>query len=208
MTPNVAVPNRLLAYSYSTNPGEALEEWHFTGDTVDHEKPIASCELCDQTDLRYHFRIYNDQTGNELWVGSHCILKFDVPVYDDAGNRLSAKRAESKLNSLIEKMQLAYCIRALESLAVAEKNEILATALRYYRARGYLTPKQANVVLWRLKKNGIDHKPTFFKVRLTKGKYRDDLASMPDFHVHTIWPALSPKQREFAIECGHTPPPR
>ncbi len=44
-------------------------EWSFTENTVDHESPIETCELCGQQDLRYHFEIANQYTDATLWVG-------------------------------------------------------------------------------------------------------------------------------------------
>jgi hypothetical protein len=79
--------------------------------------------------------------------------------------------------------------------------------LEYYKRHGTLTPKYANVVFWRLKTNGIDHQPSFFKVELKRQQHIDDLQSMPTGRVHRFWAALSPAQRKKAIALGHTPPP-
>jgi hypothetical protein len=171
----------------STLPG-AFEEWSFTENTVDHEQPVETCQLCDQEELRYHFEIRNALTHKCLWVGSQCILKFNLSVFEN-GRRLSAGDSQKKLDRLMQQMRLESCIRALERLASSENNEILANALGYYRTNKHLTPKYAFVVLWRLRQNQIDHSPSFFKVSLKKNKYKADLRGMPLSRVHTIWPA-------------------
>jgi hypothetical protein len=56
----------------------ALREWKFTGSLTDHGKPIAQCGLCGHSGLRYHFMIANQLSGEVLWVGSQCILHFDL----------------------------------------------------------------------------------------------------------------------------------
>jgi hypothetical protein len=201
-----AVKRNILPRSVDQRLPHVFREWRFTGATKDFGEAIETCQLCEQEQLRYHFKIRNDKTHSHLWVGSQCILKFGVAVYD-GGVLLSPDRARRKLHGLIAEMRLKACLLALEQLAIEENNDILRTALKYYREHGYLSPKLAFVVLWRLEANRIDHSPSFFKVSLRRSKYQDDLENMPTSHVHTIWPALSTAQRATAIERGHAPPP-
>lgn len=139
-------------------------------------------------------------------MGSQCILKFGLSVFED-GRRLSASDTQKKLDRLTQQMRGESCVRALERLAAAENNPILANALKYFRLHKSLSPKFAFVVLWRLKENQIDHSPSFFKVNLKRGKHQQDLKSMKLGHVHLIWPALSSSQRAMAIRLGHVAPP-
>ncbi|MDK1286271.1 hypothetical protein [Pseudoalteromonas umbrosa] len=191
--------------SESTTLHEALQEWYFTENLQDHGKPIEDCELCNQEQLRYHFEIKNRNTFNCLWVGSSCILKFQVQVFDK-GVLLNIDGAKKKLNALTLDMRLDTCIKALVELAATESNNILKNALEFYKRNQFLTPKYAFVVLWRLKINNIDHSPSFFKVSLKKDKYKKDLADMPLDRVHVIWSALSSSQRNLAISYGHSIP--
>lgn len=199
------VRNSILPLSVAATLPKAFEEWRFTGLTVDHGDACEVCELCGQEGLRYHFQIENYLTRNSLEVGSHCILDFDVGVYD-GGVRLSAKEAAKVLNKRIQQMRVESCLAALSKLAEAEANKILRSALEYYRINKFLTPKFAFVVFWRLKRNGIDHDASFFKVSLKKQKYRDDLAAMDTSKVHFFWMALTAAQRKMAIEMGHIGP--
>jgi hypothetical protein len=199
------VRENILPLSVGGTLPEAFKEWSFTEKTIDHEEPVETCHLCGQEALRYHFEIQNNQTRKVLWVGSHCILKFGVSVFE-SGRRLSGTDTKRKLERLTQKMRLESCIRALSKLALAEKNEILDNALDYYRKKKFLSPKYAFVVLWRLQKNKIDHSPSFFKISVKRDKYQADLKSMPLSHVHTIWSALSSSQRKMAIDFGHIAP--
>ena len=199
------VRDNILPLSVGSTLPEAFEEWSFTERTEDHEQPIETCQLCEQEALRYHFEIRNSLTNKILWVGSQCILKFGLSVFE-SGRRLSESDAKKKLERLMQQMRLGSCMRALEKLAIAEKNEILSNALQYYRKNKYLSPKFAFVVLWRLRSNKIDHSPSFFKINLKRDKYQNDLRSMSLSHVHTIWTALSSSQRDMAIRMGHSAP--
>jgi hypothetical protein len=200
------VAESLLPLSIAATLPEAIEEWYFTENIEDHYEPIETCQLCGQEDLRYHFEIENEFTHKTLWVGSHCILQFDVPVYDGE-RRLTPKETKAKLDKLTEKMQLDSCVKALEKLAQTENTDILRNALAYYQRRKKLSPKFAFVVFWRLSKHKIDHRPSFFSIDLKRNKYADDLREMETSRVHFFWKALTIPQRQRAIEMGHYPPP-
>ena len=199
------VADNILPLSLTGTLPEAFKEWYFTENMEDHEIAGEDCELCDQEQLRYHFEIKNRHTNHRLWVGSSCILKFQVQVFDN-GALLDAKGSAKKLETLKRKMRLESCIKALRKLAASEDNDILSSALDFYLKNKYLTPKFAFVVFWRLNSNKIDYSPSFFKVSLKKDKYKRDLAQMPLDRVHMIWPALSSSQRKLAISFGHSAP--
>ncbi len=199
------VRDNILRLSVASSLPQAFKEWRFTDHTVDHEEPSEVCGLCDKRELRYHFEIENELTKERLMVGSHCILKFDVPVYEK-GELLGRSEARQKLNKLKEEMHREACIRALEKMLEREDNQILRGALGYYKEHGYLTPKYAFVVLWRLGANNVNHTPSFFTVRLNRESLKDDLKKMNQHRVTTIWPALSDAQRKLAIRLGHTSP--
>lgn len=199
------IADNILPLSLAGSLPEAFKEWYFTENVEDHEIATEDCELCDQEQLRYHFEIKNRHTDHRLWVGSSCILKFQVQVFE-SGVLLDAKSSEKKLNKIKQKMRLDSCIKALRALAASENNDILSNALDFYLKNKYLTPKFAFVVFWRLSSNKIDHSPSFFKVSLKKDKYKRDLASMPTDRIQMIWPALSSSQRKVAIGYGHSAP--
>ena len=199
------VADNILPLSISGELSEAFKEWYFTEITEDHEDIIENCQLCNQEQLRYHFEIKNKYTQKTLMVGSSCILKFNVAVYEK-DILLNEKDSKKKLNQFLKKMRLESCIKALEKLAVKENNIILKNALTYYSKNKYLTPKFAFVVFWKLQEKNIDHTPSFFKISLKKNKFKDDLAEMKTSRVHYFWKALSSSQKKLAIEYGHTEP--
>ncbi len=200
------VRESILPLSVADNLPDAFDEWYFTGHTEDFYEPTEICELCDHHDLRYHFEIKNQFTGHSLNVGSQCILKFDVPVYAEDGSRLSAADARKHLDTYVKKMRLDACLAALERLAQSENNQILNSALEYYRRNKKLTPKLAFVVFWKLKTHNIDHHPSFFSITLKRKKYVYDLGSMATDRVHFFWEAMTPAQRDKAMSLGHSAP--
>jgi hypothetical protein len=122
------VRESILPLSVGGSLPRAFEEWYFTEMVVDHETPIETCQLCGQEDLRYHFQIQNEFTDHTQWVGSQCILKFDVAVFED-GRRLTESEAKKKLSKLTENMRLEACLKALETVAEVENSDVLRNAL-------------------------------------------------------------------------------
>lgn len=201
------VSANILPRSVSQTLPEAFREWSFTDTVEDHEEAEEVCQLCDQEQLRYHFLIRNELTSHELWIGSRCILKFGISVYDERRRKLSPEESKKKLDLLMEQMRLESCLKALHRLAVTENNEILQKALAYYKQHKVLTPKFAFVVFWRLQTHRIDHSPSFFKISLKRIQHKKDLREMQPSRVHLIWPALSSSQRKMVQAMGHSPPP-
>jgi len=164
------VSNNILPLSLSGKLPEAFEEWFFTENTEDHEDIIENCQLCNQEQLRYHFEIKNKYTKETLMVGSSCILKFNVAVYEN-DILLDERNTKKKLDKLLNKMRLDSCIKSLTVLAERENNDILKNALDYYSSNKFLTPKFAAVVFWKLNENNIDYTSSslnlfFFKLIL------------------------------------------
>lgn len=117
------------------------------------------------------------------------------------GKRLDASGARKKLNRLMQQMRLDSCIKVLTKLAAIEENEILANSLQYYKKNKFLTPKFANVVFWRMNEHKTDYSPTFFKIQLSKAKYKEVLKNMPIGRVHLFrWLAGSER-------CPKSPAP-
>lgn len=196
------VRDAILPLSVANTLNQAFAEWRFTDRVHDHGQQPVNCQLCMQEHLRYHFEIANPVTHKSLWVGSSCILRFDLSVYEGA-ERLSPEDAKKKLSRLTREMQMHSCVAALTELAHAEDNQILIRALQDYESKKYLTPRQAAVIFWKLKTHSIEHQASFFKVNLNKKIYQDQLKRLETFRVHNFWEALTPSQKEIAHSYGH-----
>ena len=203
------VCERILPLSRAQDLLQAFKEWRVTDRVTEDEEVAATCGLCDKEGLRYQYEICNQYTQYVLWVGSECILKFVIPVFE-AGVLLDPRSARRKLNRLRKRPQHDSCVKTLERVVGKENNpktwDILRSALDYYRQNEYLTPRYAYVVFWRLKEHKIDHIPKLFKVGSKEKKDKIALRDMSDSHVNIIWPALSPGQRRLAAKFGHHGP--
>lgn len=182
-----------------------FEEWRVTGKVKDFGAGVATCQLCEQERLRYHFEIENPATRRSMWIGSSCILRFGVPVYEGT-RRLRGAQIQRKLTSLIDEVRYKASLAALRALVRKESNQILANALDYLQEHGSLSPKFAFVVLWRLKEHAIDHSPAFFKINLRRQKFMRDLEEMQPSRLRFLWPALTAAQRKKALSAGVAAP--
>lgn len=188
------VRNNILPLSVGDTLPKAFEEWSFTEIVKDHGAPTETCELCGQKELRYHYLIQNSLTGHSLWVGSHCILKFGLSVFEN-GRKLTPEQAKKKLDRLAQQMRLDSCIKALSIAAEKENSELLRNAIKFYQKNKWLTPKFGQVVLWRLKKDDVDHSPSFFKITLKRSVDKDQIREMEEFKLRSLWPALTSSQK-------------
>jgi hypothetical protein len=209
-TYNQRVAKNILPLSRGNKLPEVFEEWYFTEVVKDHGEAIMDCYLCDQERLRYHFEIKNEHTDNDMWIGSSCILRFGIKVFDDdSGDVLDSKAAKRKLDKLTDNMRRKSCLNAIRLAIESERFEkvrkILNGAYYFYSEKGYLTPKYARSVLKGLSRNKIDHNPSFFKVSLKNGGYKEDLSEISEEDFRIIWGALTSSQREIAIKLGKAP---
>ena len=86
-----------------------MRDWGFPFWRSDHtewwdgEHRAVDCQLCGHRDNRYEFPLVNLKTGEEIWTGSTCIVKYGVTVDGDA----CAETALKKLNSMKKKSKTA-----------------------------------------------------------------------------------------------------
>ena len=187
-------PN-IVPLSVSEDVYKALTEWEATGLVVDHEAPDEVCKLCDNTGLRYHFKIENSHTGNTLMVGSQCILRFNVKVR--GATKATAKRT---LGKWVKQAQRATTLKTFEKVRDTDTDPryqaALAGAVEYYTLRDSLTPNHLALVRWRAKQNGIDLSMTAVKVSFRKQAHKQQALDMNTWKLETIWDALSSSQKE------------
>ncbi len=184
----------------------ALDEWIFAGQYEDHEKPEETCQLCAKQGLRYKYLIENWITGNQLWVGSECIERFDVSVADPsrAGRFLSKEEAATLIaklkNKMIEDGKFNSVLRSLILLKEAEgqaeqENPVdVDSFMRYYKINRKFTPSQGAILAWRLGKFKIKYNPRHFKID-ARGQNKTKLLQLKEWQVKALWPLLSQTQQ-------------
>ena len=74
----------------------SLDLWVFTEAARDRGTARGCCGLCGRCNLRFQFQVRHRISGDEMWVGSRCILKFDLSVMQGQ-TRLTPPEARRKL---------------------------------------------------------------------------------------------------------------
>lgn len=179
----------------------ALKEWVFTGEIVDHETPSEICELCEKDELRYHFEIKN-KLDQSLWVGSKCIEKFDITIFDENGNEVTENK-EVYLQKQARKKHIKSVFINLEKTDGKGKTngrnnkELDIYCIDRYNAEGRLDPKMLNYLFKRLDEEGIFYDMRFFAISLRSGESKTKLLSLNKEQFERIMKALSLTQRKY-----------
>jgi len=194
--------NLLSLSQEQTNFQVVLREWEHTGVVIDHAYPIESCQLCQHPNLRYHFEIINRATNNSLQVGSSCIEKFDITVYDNEGNELQgedkSKQLKDEIRAKQEEMMLEP-LRKLWEINEDERDEI-EWCVSEFKQRGGFSPENLIYLFQQMNNNAIDYLPHIYKVVLRSNKDKDDLFSLSETDKNMIWAALSISQKRQYVK--------
>ena len=174
----------------------ALKEWHCTLKVIDHITPSEICQLCENTGLRYHYEIRNDQSESQLWVGSSCVLRFNIAIYDEYGELLIGRAREKRLSDAISTLQTEKALESLRQLwKVDKKNrELVAYYVDNFKQRNGFEPRQLLFLFHQLRENEIEYEPAYYKLTLRSSGDQDQLLQMSEDERTLIWSSLSPSQ--------------
>ncbi len=173
----------LLPLSQASTLTAALREWAYTGFCEDYGRPEATCQLCENTDLRYHFEIRNRVTKNGLFVGSECITRFGIEGDEEARRDRTAliqgarrREAEGVLDRLARLTAGAFDLRD------------------YYAEHDALTPKQMVTAIGICRRRGVSVQ-ALPAVRLRRGRDQRQMKALTVEERRMLWPFLSAAQR-------------
>ena len=179
----------------------ALKEWFFTGEIIDHEATIEICALCEKDKLRYHFEIKN-KLENSLWVGSKCIEKFDITIYDESGNEV-IKNKNQYLKNQARKKHIKSVFENLEKTEPKSKTnnrnnkELDIYCITNFNLNNKLDPKMLNYLFKRLDEEKIFYEKKFFAISLKNKENKSKLLKLSKTQFERIKIALSFAQRKY-----------
>ena len=192
--------NLLTVSQENQDTSKALREWKFTGSFTDHGKPQAVCGLCGNTGLRYHFLIANQQTGEAIWVGSQCILNFDLSI-SQISKRPSSSRKEKQtdLKQHIEAARVTMLLRPVQQLyyqvGKADRRKI-HWAVGKFEHRGAFSPKDLAWLFQAMKMLGIGFQAQDYPLTLRAKQDRLEFSQLPLTARSMIEPCLTENQRK------------
>jgi hypothetical protein len=184
----------------------AVGEWDYFGDFHDNVTSSATCELCGQQNIRYEFQIVNRHNQNTLLVGSECITKFGITVYDEYGNRITGKHARAKVagdkRKLVADAKADSVINSLLTLASKDPVFEIQDFIHYYQERRAFTPKQLSLLMWRLNHFKVPHNKPHFKLTIKRDIEKHALLRMEEFKLAQIRPCMTTAQLDWLAKHG------
>ncbi len=197
---NLSKTNLLSLSQEQTDFQIALKEWkHTAGAVVDHLASNESCQLCEQSNLRYHFEIANQTTRNSLQIGSSCIEKFNIAVYDDEGNKLQGKDVLKQLNKEINVKQQEMMLEPLRGLWKRSDDDvqyIIERCVEKFDLYKGFAPKDLLYLFKQMDGDEIPYPPNIYKVLLRSNVDKKFLFGISETDKNLIWASLSTSQKQ------------
>ena len=192
-------------FSLSSNKQDirsALDEWEYRSEMNDRGVPDSICELCNHPNIRLQFEIVNKHNLNSLLIGSECITKFGVKVFDENGNLLEDIHAKKKVakdrRKLIVDSKIKGMINSILVLSTKQGEQInFKEFVDDFERLGGHSPKQLFAMFYRMKVNHVKYNKTDFKCYIRKPHFKQQLLTMEVSRINDIWPALSTSQRKL-----------
>ncbi|MCP4605355.1 MAG: hypothetical protein GY847_33350 [Proteobacteria bacterium] len=180
----------------------ALKEWEHTGKITDHVAPVQICQLCEHPKLRYHFEILNRHTRACLQVGSSCIEKFDITVYDDKGQELYGKTKSKQLREEIKEKQREMMLEPLRELwqAAQRERDTISAHVKKFKRRGGFSPMGLYHLFGLMKEHKIAYTPPIYRVVLRSNQDKGELLAMSQEELDLIWSSLSVSQKQRYVK--------
>lgn len=192
----------LFAQSHEKDDlAKALGEWGYFGVSKTVGTMTTDCELCGQPDISIWFEIKNESNQKTLWIGSDCIKRFEIRVWEN-GRVLALKdgfrKVDHDIRTALETARMGEADVALILLIGKETEFTIADFDAYYRARGAFTPAQMLFIARKMDEHSVDCKLSSFDVACRKDREKEQLAAMSNEDIMKIAGALSPAQRNMA----------
>jgi hypothetical protein len=197
---NKAIINLLNSSKEKNEHTIAAKEWEFTGEVIDHLVSNQFCQLCEGENLRYHFEIKNkSRNNNTLLVGSSCIKKFDITVFNESGVEIFGNQKASFLQKKIEQKKQELMLEQIRSLwkvsTIYDRDTIECYVDGFKYNQGF-KPDELCELFSLMNKSKIEFSPVLFKVSLRSQFDLNHLIDMPEHERNSILPCLSVAQKK------------
>ena len=155
--------------------------------------------------LRYHYLVAHRTTGEAIWVGSQCVLNFELGE-EAQQHRLKSQREsqqahheqihQDRVQSLIEQIQTAYQI-AGES----EKRKIRWIVGKFQR-RAVFSPRDAAWLLQVLLVCGVKPDVENFPISLRRKSEKTELKGLSVTEKNLVSACLTDEQKQLCAQLG------
>jgi len=201
---------RYPEFSPEEDENAFFRQWTHTGQFRDHGKPTAICELCGNTGLRYHFLVANRKTGEAIWVGSQCVLNFDLSEGAvQARQRQARQESEETANLEATREQLTAMLAQLQGiyqLASPSEQRQMRWMVGKFQRRGGFSPADLGWLFTASLASSIHleacHFPLILRTKKDWGELRGLSASALNWLALSLTEEQRLKMREMGIRIG------
>ncbi len=183
-----------------------FSQWTHTGQFRDHGKQAAVCELCGNTGLRYHFLVANRRTGEAIWVGSQCVLNFDLSERAVLSRQRQARlETEEAANLEATREQLTAMLAQLQGIyqmASPSEQRHIRWMVGKFQRRGGFSPADLGWLFSAMLASGIRIDANLFPLILRTKKDQGEIRGLSASALAWLAPALDEKQRTKMKEWG------
>jgi len=183
-----------------------FRQWTHTGQFRDHGKPTAVCDLCGNTRLRYHFLVANRLTGEAIWVGSQCVLNFDLPeAAVIARQRHIRKQTEREAQEEITQTHMIAMLAQLQGiylLASSTEQRRIRWMVGKFQRRGGFSPADLGWLFTAMLASGFQLDAHLFPMILRTKKDWQELRGLSASALAWLTPALTDVQRQKMGDLG------
>ena len=188
------------------NPEAFFEAWKHTGQICVHDDQQAVCELCGYPRLRFQFLVAQRETGEAMWVGSECVLNFDLPEAAVQARLRQARQdftdaAQAELDEIRYSAMLAELQPIYRQAGRAEQRRI-RWMVGKLQQRGGFSPGDLGWLYLASLAAGAPLEIEFFPVVLRSKQDRLELKRLSVGALRWLAPGLNERQRGLCEKLG------
>lgn len=196
---------RLRFEGYQNEGSGFFKQWVYTGNFRDYGRPSAACEMCGNSGLRYHYLVAHRSTGEAIWVGSQCVLNFELGEEAQKQRQTVQRNVEQarrqelhqdRVQALIEQLQAAY-----QKAGQREQRKIRWMVGKFQR-QGAFSPSDAAWLLQVLLLCGIPPSAENFPISLSNKKDKAELRTLSVTEINLVSACLTDEQKQVCAQLG------
>lgn len=166
------------------HPSTQSATWRYAGRTRAAHGQTLTCDACGQS-LQIAYLLHDRTNRAWSWMGADCAAAADP----NAEEAMRAARGEEYRTQIANAL-----IRSLLELAQADPEFPAERFLFAHRKNDGWTPAQARTIAWRARKADVAIDPRTVRMRLRRGRDREQIATMTDWQFRDLVPFLTAAQ--------------
>ena len=185
---------------------EFFSAWKYTGQVRVSEDLDAACELCGYPRLRYRFLVAHHVTGEAMWVGSECLLNFDLPEAAVLARQRQARKEKADAARVeVDEASFGAMLARLHPIyqkANRSEQRRIRWVVGKCQQRGGFSPADLGWLYLASVAAGVRLEIDLFPIVLKSRLDRLEIRQLPIGALRWIAPGLTEAQRDLCEKLG------